>query len=389
MKGIENVGSLQQKGAINGLCDDRFDIVREAFAQNLDTCQDIGASVAVFVDGQAVVDLWGGYFDGSYTRAFERDTISQTYSATKTVTALCALVLADRGGINLDAPVTRYWPEFGAEGKGEIVVRQLLGHTSGVSGWATPMTYRDLYDAPRAAALLAAQAPFWKPGRTSGYHGYTQGHLVGELIRRVTGKSLGRYLSEDVAGPIGAANDYYIGTPEDCDQRVSLLIMGTPPDSANGNRFHDLALHNPYPHPHITWTAAWRRAEIGGMNGHGNARGLAALHSLLASGETNGRRLISDRGRHRLLEQQSDGEDLVIGYPCRWGMGFSLETSIFPGVPQPSRTAWWGGNGGSLAFVDLDARMSIGYVPNRWISGRFERVRSANLIEAAYRAIRK
>jgi CubicO group peptidase (beta-lactamase class C family) len=149
-------------------------------------------------------------------------------SATKTVTALCALVLADRGGIDLDAPVARYWPEFAAEGKGEIAVRQLLGHTSGVCGWTTPMTFRDLYHTERAAALLARQAPFWKPGRTSGYHG-SQGHLVGNIIRRVTGKSLGRFLSEEVAGPLGVATDYYIGTPEECDHRVSLLIMGTPP----------------------------------------------------------------------------------------------------------------------------------------------------------------
>jgi CubicO group peptidase (beta-lactamase class C family) len=389
MKGIENVASLQKKGDINGICDDRFDAVREAFAQNLDTCQDVGASVAVFVDGEAVVDLWGGYFDETYTRPFDRDTIAQTYSATKTVTALCALVLADRGGLDLDAPVARYWPEFAAEGKGEIAVRQLLGHTAGLCGWSTPMTFRDLYDTERAAALLATQAPLSKPGRTSGYHGYTQGHLVGEVIRRVTGKRLGQFLSEEVARPIGADADYYIGTPEECDHRVSRLMMATPPDSANGNRFHDLALHNPYPHPHVTWTPEWRRAEIGGMNGHGNGRGLAALHSVLASGGANGRRLISDRGRLRLLEQQSDGPDLVIGYPCRWAMGLSLETSIFPGVPQPSRTAWWGGNGGSLAFVDLDARMSIGYVPNRWISGKFERVRSANLVEAAYRAIHR
>src|SRR5262245_54271472 len=238
MKALENIPVLQHKVDVDGLCLDQFSRVRDVFQHQIGTGQDVGASAAVFIDGEPVVDLWGGHFDATYTRPFERDTICQGYSATKTVTALCALVLADRGGINLDAPVTRYWPEFGAEGKGEIVVRQLLGHTSGVSGWTTPMTYRDLYDAPRAAALLAAQAPFWKPGRTSGYHGYTQGHLVGELIRRVTGKSLGRYLSEDVAGPIGAANDYYIGTPEECDQRVSLLIMGTPPDSANGNRFH-------------------------------------------------------------------------------------------------------------------------------------------------------
>jgi CubicO group peptidase (beta-lactamase class C family) len=387
MSGLESVPSLQKKVDINGICDDRFEAVRDAFASNLDTCQDVGASVAVFVDGEAVVDLWGGHFDTTYIRPFGRDTITQTYSATKTVTALCALVLADRGGIDLDAPVSKYWPEFAAEGKSAIVVRQLLGHTSGMCGWSTPMTLRDTYDLEKSTALLARQAPLWKPGRTSGYHGYTQGHLVSEVIRRVTGKTLGTFLAEDVAGPLGVGTDYYIGTPEACDHRVSLLIPGTRLDSANGNRFHDLALHNPYPSPQVTWTLEWRRAEIGAMNGHGNARGLATLHSVLASGGANGKRLISDRGRMRVLEQQSDGDDLVIGYPCRWGMGLALETSIIPGVPPASRVAWWAGNGGSIAFVDLGAHMSIGYVPNRWISGPFERARSFNIVQAAYRAL--
>lgn len=387
MKGIENIAVLSTKVEIDGVCDNRFEAVREAFAYNLDSGQDIGASVAVFVDGERVVDLWGGHFDATYTRRFERDTIAQTYSATKTVTALCALVLADRGGIDLDAPVARYWPEFAAEGKSEIVVRQLLGHTSGLCGWSTPMSFRDLYDQEKSTTLLARQAPLWKPGRTSGYHGYTQGHLVGEVIRRVTGKSLGRFLSEEIAGPLGVAADFYIGTPEECDHRVSLLIQGAPQDRANGSRLHDLALYNPHPCPQDTWAIEWRRAELGAMNGHGNGRGLATLHSVLASGGANGKRLMSDRGRARLLEQQSDGDDLVIGYPCRWAMGFSLETSIFPGVPRTAHTAWWGGNGGSLAFVDLDAHLSIGYVPNRWISGPFERTRSFNIVQAAYRAM--
>src|SRR5262245_18775992 len=181
MKGIENVPVMQKKVDVNGVCESRFDPVREAFAFNLDTAQDVGASVAVFVDGEPVVDLWGGHFDATYTRLFERDTICQGFSSTKTVTALCALVLADRGGIDLDAPVRKYWPEFAAEGKADVVVRQLLGHTSGVCGWSEPITFGVLYDLEKSTAMLARQAPLFKPGRTSGYHGYTQGHLVGEV----------------------------------------------------------------------------------------------------------------------------------------------------------------------------------------------------------------
>jgi CubicO group peptidase (beta-lactamase class C family) len=388
MQTIENVAVLHTKVEIHGSCSDRFAAVREVFKQQLDTGQDIGAAVAVFVDGEPVVDLWGGYFDATYTRPFERDTIVQGYSSTKTVTALCALVLADRGELDLDAPVARYWPEFAAAGKGGVAVRQLLGHTSGLCGWDVPMTFHDLYDLEKSTTLLARQAPLWTPGRTSGYHGYTQGHLVGEVIRRVTGKSLGRFLREDVAGPLGVADDYHIGTPVECDHRVSLLIQGSPQDHPNGNRLHDLALYNPHPTPQDTWPLEWRRAELGAMNGHGNARGIATLQSLLASGVVRGKRLMSDAGRARVLEQQSDGDDLVIGFPCRWGMGFSRTMAFFPWLGDDARVAWWAGNGGSLSFIDLDERMAIGFTPNRWISGPHEQDRSRSLVRAAYGSLK-
>lgn len=387
MPRMEDIAVFVPKVAIEGTCNDRFAPVREAFTRNLCTAQDIGASVAVFVDGEAVVDLWGGHFDATYTRSFERHTIAQGYSSTKTVAALCTLVLADRGEIDLDAPVAKYWTRFGAAGKQGILVRHLLGHTAGLCGWDTPMTFRDLYDWEKSTDLLAQQAPLWEPGRTSGYHGYTQGHLLGEVIRRVTGKTLGRFLADEIAGPLGVGEDYYIGTPPEADSRVSLLIRGAPDDRPNGNRLHDLALYNPHPTPFDTWSVEWRRAELPAMNGHGNARGIATMQSVLACGGANGVQLMSDAGRWRVLEQQSDGVDLVIGVPCRWGMGFSLEMMMFPAVPAGTRAAFWAGNGGSLSFIDLDARMAVGYVPNRWISGPFEQFRSGNILRAAYQAL--
>jgi len=387
MNGMENITVLHPKVEIHGFCARQFEQVRDAFRNNLDTGQDIGASVAVCIDGEVVVDLWGGYFDGTFSRPFEADTIVQGYSSTKTVTALCALVLADRGEIDLDAPVAKYWPEFAAAGKSGILVRQLLGHTAGLCGWAEPMTFRDLYDWEKGTTLLARQAPLWEPGRTSGYHGYTQGHLVGEVIRRVTGVTIGRFLSDEIAKPLGVGELYYIGTPKEADERVSLLIQGAPQDAANGNRLHDLALYNPHPTPQDTWTVEWRRAELPAMNGHGSAKAIAVMQSILAAGGANGRSLISDEGRARLLEQQSDGADLVIDVPCKWGMGFSMETVHFPEVPQRTRAAWWAGNGGSMSFVDLDARLSFGYTPNRWISGPFEQARSRNVLGAVYRAL--
>jgi CubicO group peptidase (beta-lactamase class C family) len=390
MKTTSDAGIVnnQVDSEILGTCKEEFEPVRAAFAQNFYVGADIGASVAIYVDGEPVVDLSGGFFDASYTKPFQRDSIVQGFSSTKTITALCALILADRGEIDLDAPVAKYWPEFAAEGKGDVRVKQLLGHTSGVAGWTEPTTLYDIYDLEKSTAALARQAPWWKPGRTSGYHGINQGHLVGEVIRRVTGKTLGRFLTEDVATPLGVEREYYIGTPAAADSRVSLLIKGRPNDRPMmGNRF-DLSLWNPHPNLEDTWSVEWRRAEIGAVNGHGSARGIAVLQSVLASGGANGVRLMSDAGRLRVLEQQSDGPDLVLAAEPRWGMGYALEGSFF-GAPPFARVAYWGGNGGSLSYVDLDARMAIGYVPNRWLGGSFPLSveRAINIVKAAYASI--
>jgi len=368
---------------IFGKCADRFIAVRDAFAKNLDTGQDIGASVAVFIDGEPVVDLWGGYFDATYTRAWPRDTIVQTFSTTKTMTALCALLLADRGELDLNAPVVKYWPEFATEGKAAIEVRQLLGYTSGLAGWTEAVSLNDIYDWEKSTTLLAKQAPWWKPGTAAGYHNYTIGHLVGEVVRRITGKSLGTFFAEEIAGPLGA--EYHIGTGPEHDHRVSLLIQGSP-DDPKGNKFYERALLNPRVSPQVTWSLPWRRAEVGGANGHGNARGIATVQSVLAAGGAFGKRLMSEVGRERVLEQQANGLDVVLGLPLRWGMGYSLNAEIVPGA-SGSRAAFWAGNGGSMSWVDLDHRLSFGFAPNRWITGPHELDRSVSILKAVYQCL--
>src|SRR5262245_35262233 len=377
--------------AIQGTWDSQFEGVKDAFQLHLERGEDIGASACVFADGQSVVDMWGGYHDGTFTRPWERQTIAQMFSSTKTITGLCALVLADHGELDLDAPVAKYWPEFAQNGKSRIAVKQLLGHTSaasGVRGGTERTTLPDVLDVGKATAALARQAPPWEPGRTSGYHGMNQGHLVGEVIRRITGKSLGKYLAEDVAGPVGADKDLYIGTPAEADARVSLLIQGKPLEPAS-NRWAALSLYNPRVTPQETWSIAWRRAELGALNGHGNGRGIATVQSIVAAGGANGVRLMSEAGRARVLEQQSDGNDLVTSLPMRWGMGYSLDRSYF-GLPESRRVAWWAGNGGSISFVDLDARMAVGYVPNRWLAGdAHSMLRGRNLVLAAYAALER
>jgi CubicO group peptidase (beta-lactamase class C family) len=359
--------------------------VQEAFAANLNTGKDIGASVALFIDGEPVVDLWRGYFDATYTRPWEHDTIVQTFSTTKTMTALCALLLADRGEIDLHAPVAKYWPEFAAEGKSGIEVRHVLGHTSGVAGWTEPVSLSDLYDTQRSTQMLARQAPWWTPGTAAGYHCYSIGHLVGEVVRRVTGKTLGRFFADEIAGPLEA--DFHIGTGHEHDHRVSLLIQGSK-DDPRGDTLVERVLLNPRVTPQVTWSLPWRRAEIGGANGHGNARGIAAAQSMLANGGAFGKRLISDKGRERVLEVQFDGPDMVMGVPIAWGLGYAVRSPL-GGLDFAPRVAYWGGNGGSMSFVDLDQRMSFGYAQNRWIRGPYELDRCRVLLSAVYESLRR
>jgi CubicO group peptidase (beta-lactamase class C family) len=369
---------------IQGQWDSAFESVAQVLATNLDSGDDIGASAAVFIDGEPVVDIWGGYADGSFTRKWERDTIACTHSNTKTMTALSALVLADRGELDLDAAVAKYWPEFAVNGKEKIAVRQLLGHTSGLAGWTDHVTWEDVYDREKSTALLARQAPWWEPGTASGYHGVTQGHLVGEVIRRITGKTLGRFFAEEVAGPLGA--DYHIGTGPDCDHRVAPFVQAIPEVGSDGNPMLDRVANNPNLSPVTSSSIPFRRAEIGAANGHGNARSIATLQSALVADEVNGVRLLSEAGRRRMLEQQSHGVDLVLGVPVRWGMAMALESPFFA-APDGHRIAWWGGNGGSLGWVDYDARMAVSYVMNRWIEGPYENLRNTRVLKAAYDAL--
>src|SRR5258708_6301352 len=213
---------------IHGTVERGLEGVRDALGLTLAWGADVGASVAVLVDGGTVVDIWGGHLDEDRTQPWQSDTIVNVFSTTKTMTALCALILADRGELDLHAPVARYWPEFATAGKEGIDVGALLGHTSGLSGWDAQLAVEDLADWERCTSLLAGQAPWWDPGTASGYHAVTQGYLVGEVVRRITGLSLGWFFAENVAAPLGA--DFHIGLPATADPRVAPLI---PPPSAD------------------------------------------------------------------------------------------------------------------------------------------------------------
>jgi CubicO group peptidase (beta-lactamase class C family) len=357
---------------IQGSYDELFTAVPSTLSGLLEQ-GDAGGSVGVFVDGEPVVDVWGGFADAGRAIPWQRDTITSVFSVTKTMTALCALILADRGELDLDAPAARYWPEFAAAGKETVLVRHLLAHTAGLPDWTGPI--EELYDWPTATARLAAQAPQWEPGRAAGYHSVTQGFLVGEVIRRITGRSVGDFFAAEVAGPLGA--DFQIGLPAEQDHRVALSV---PPPTKDEDYAASAASDSA---PHTAGTAVrvrdansvpWRRAQIPAANGYGNARSVALVQSVMAcGGALGGLRLLSQAGCDRAREEQFSGPDRVLGMPVRWGLGYGLF----------GNTYGWGGWGGAIVMIDPDERMAVAYVTNQ-MREPADDTRGLELISAAY-----
>lgn len=373
-------------GSVQGHTHDRYAAVRAAFEGNLASGADVGASFCATVEGETVVDLWGGFADGARTRPWTRDTIINVYSTTKTMTALTALLVADRGELDFDAPVARYWPEFAANGKADVKVSHLMSHAAGLSGWKEPITTADLYDWEKVTALLAAQAPYWAPGTAPGYHALTQGYLVGEVVRRITGRSLGTVFREEIAEPLGA--DFHIGLPASEDDRVAELIpppRGAAIGDGNQSELQANMSNNPGIDVLATRTRGWRGAEIPAAGGTGNARSVAEIHAILANGGVaKGKRFLSEAGCRKALELQIEGPDLILGTPARYGMGFGLAGGVVP-LPNPN-TIYWGGYGGSLVIIDMDARTTFGYAMNKMAGTTQGDMRALGLAMAMWEA---
>lgn len=375
-------------GSVQGLVHDKYAGARAAFEANLASGADLGASFCATVEGETVVDLWGGFADEARTRPWARDTIVNVYSTTKTMTALTALLLADRGELDFDAPVARYWPQFAANGKEAVKVSHLMSHSAGLSGWKEPLVVEDLYDWDKVTSLLAAQAPFWEPGTASGYHGLTQGYLVGEVVRRITGKSLGTVFREEIAQPLGA--DFHIGLPASEDARVADLIPPPPAEAGLGSgpqsELQANMSDNPLVEVSVTRTRGWRGAEIPAAGGTGNARSVAEIQSVLANGGVaKGKRIMSEAGCRKALELQIEGPDLILGIPARFGMGFGLAGGAMP-LPNPN-TIYWGGYGGSLVIVDMDARTTFAYAMNKMAGTTTGDMRAFSLAMAMWEAL--
>lgn len=372
---------------IHGTCDDSFEPVKAAMTANFDTGQELGASVCVTLAGKPVVDLWAGDAD-EQGRPWQADTIVNVYSTTKTMSATVMLMLADRGEIDFDAPVATYWPEFAANGKGDVLVSHVMAHNTGLSGFDPAIAPEDLYDEEAVEHHLAAQTPWWKPGTHSGYHAVTQGNLEAGIVRRVTGRSIGTFFREEVAEPLGA--DFHIGLPESEDHRVANLVPslagldGTDmdPDSIAYRTLTSCPLDATEPS-----TRAWRGAEIPAAGGTGNARSVGRVHSALAcGGEVDGVRLMSPAGVERIFEAQSEDVDQVLGMQMKLGMGFGLMNEFVPLSPN-ARACFWAGWGGSFALTDLDAQLTVSYVMNKMAPGLVGDLRGAMIVMSAYQAL--
>lgn len=375
---------------VRGRCDERFAALRDLLATNVATGEELGVSLAVVIDGAPVVDLVGGHRDIARSAPWTEDTITNVWSTTKMVTNLAALMCVDRGVVDVDAPVAQYWPEFATNGKEGVLVRHVLSHTSGVSGLEQPAATEDLYDWEGATSRMAQQAPWWEPGTASGYHALNQGHLIGEILRRVTGTTLKQFVADEIAGPLGA--DFQIGAAEGDWPRIADVVpppplpldfATLPPDSPMLKTFI-----GPAPFAEAANTAEWRRADMGACNGHGNARSVARILSAIANGgSVDGVRLLSAETTERIFEEQVDGVDLVLGAPLRWGLGYALpKPELLAYIPQ-GRRCFWGGWGGSMAVVDPEHRMVIAYVMNKMAPGIIGSDRSAAYIGAVYEAV--
>ena len=372
----------------HGTHDPRFASVHDALRRNLASGAELGASLVVDIDGEVVLDLWGGFRDEARTTPWDRDTITNVWSTTKTVVSLAALMLVDRSELDVHAPVARYWPEFAANGKEHVEVRHLLSHTSGVSGLEQPATLEDLYDWDKTTARLAAQAPWWAPGTASGYHATNFGHLAGEVIRRVSGKTVKQFVAEEIAGPLDA--DFRIGAAEADWPRIAPIVP-PPPAQFDPEPGSVMArtLSGPAVDAAVANTAAWRHADIGAVNGHGNARSVARMLSALALGGTvGGVRLLGPDTIDLVFAEQANGTDLGLGIPLRWGIGYALpRPDAVPWVPD-GKVCFWGGWGGSVIITDLDRRLTISYVMNKMAPGIIGSDRSTTYVDAIYRALR-
>lgn len=376
--------------SVAGYAGPGFDAVRDAFADNFERHGDRGAACCVYVGGEPVVDVWGGFADDTAGGVWQEDTVQIVFSATKGVTAVCAHLLAERGRLDLDAPIAAYWPEFAANHKERIPLRWVLCHRAGLAAVDGDLTLDEVLAWDPVVAAIAAQAPNWEPGTAHGYHARSYGWITGEVVRRVTGRSLGSFFAEEIAAPLGL--DFWIGLPDDEQRRCARII----PPEADLPSLADLlgadsltARVMTGPSNLFAYDEMWNRpeiraAEMPSSNGVGTARALARLYASLV-GDVNGIRVLTPETVAAACVPHSDGPDRVIILPSRFGLGFTLQPML---APAAGRQAFGHpGAGGSLAFADPVARLSFAYVSTRMTFDPSGDQRTQQLVKAVYESL--
>ena len=366
---------------IHGTVDPRFEKVKEAMASNFADGLDHGAAVALMLDGELVVDLWAGYADKAKNKPWQRDTIVNVWSSTKGVVAAAVAMLSDQGKLHYDKPIASVWPEFAAGGKEQITLNQTMSHISGVNGLNVKVTEEDLIAWTPYVDALAAMTPNWKPGTDCAYHALSYGHLAAEPLRRVTGKSIGQFVREEIARPLGV--EFYIGVPQEHDHRCAEMIEG-----AGCNDWVSVVLASPYPqacaNPTPVATAPnhrrWRAAEVPGGNGHCDAKALASIYGDICGGHS---KLMNKETRAEASRVRFRGQDTSFNLPTVWGAGFRLEDESY-GIWASKQTIGHGGWGGTMAFGDPEAGLGFAYVTNNMLGFETIDPRRERLIFAVY-----
>jgi CubicO group peptidase (beta-lactamase class C family) len=390
-------------GLVEGTCDARFRGVADEFERNFRERGEVGASVCVHHEGRTVVDLWGGMANPAEGVPWTRDTVSIVFSCTKGATALCAHVLASRGDLDIDAPVAEYWPEFARNGKERATVRMMLDHSVGLPACRTNVRAGGFHEWEYMVEVLASEEPFWSPGSRNGYHMVNFGWTVGEIVRRVSGRSLGTFFQEEIAGPLGI--DFWIGLPEEHEPRVAPMIAYLPNPGEPLGAFVEAMFVDPRSVQALSLlnvggsdpnSRAAHAAEVGGAGGISNARGLAGMYAPLANGgRSDGVALVDGRQLARMSEvSMATHEDATLLIPTRFALGFmkSMDNRRRAAGDRDSvilSSAAFGhvGAGGSIGFADPREGLAFGYSMNRMGRGLLLNERGQSLIDAAYRAI--
>jgi len=385
---------------INGEVSEGYEAVADAFSNNFDEFEEKGAAFCLYVEGESVVDVWGGVADTVSGRPWESNTLQLHFSTTKGLAAICAAMLYERGELDYEKPVSHYWPEFAQGGKEEITVAQCMNHQAGLPAVDAELTLDEICEKEPVLRALEKQVPLWEPGSRNGYHALTYGWIVGEIIKRIDGRPIGEFFNEEVVLPLGV--DSFMGLPESEEHRVAPIVEAPGVDDPMVQELVDSIIG--------TGTLGWRAltldgsmlkgdaydpfnpnaldifnsrqvhaAEIPAAGGISEARALARIYAACV-GEVDGVRLIKDETVLKTKEESSRGPDLVLVVDSGWGMGFMRSLESSPMLTEES--FGHSGAGGSLAFGDLEHRVGFGYVMNQMGTSVMGDPRTVSLITA-------